>query len=263
MSRATMGVLLTVASLAMTGALPVTAQERVAPEEVAQGELAREGRRIAPTAPLGESRGVASAAGVELDEEEQALDRALERAHVEARRWHRAWSSVFALSVLNQTALTYALERESRAGRLAQAFGILPPATGLVLQLADPLAALELHADRVPLEAEADRAARIRAKRALLRRYARSEAGQRNWFAHVGPLFLNTLVAGVQLFAFDEPLMAALQLGVGVGLSQLKVWTAPRAASRALEAQVPQRPMISASVGAGVAALQVTFVGAR
>jgi hypothetical protein len=99
---------------------------------------------------------------------------------------------------------------------------------------------------------------RVQAKRALLDRYATSEEKQRNWFAHAGPIFLNALVAGVQLFGFHEPLMAGLQLGIGVGLSQTKVWTSPTAASVGRR-DGPRAPVVTATALPGGAGLSVRW----
>lgn len=143
----------------------------------------------------------------------------LTEARVRARRWHRAWALTFAIGLVAQGVLVgLAADRDER---LANLFGAIPPLTGLTIQLASPLASLR----EPPLD---------EAPELTLARYARSEAEKRNWFAHVGPIFLNLAVAAVQLFAFDRPLNAGLQVGLGITLSQTQLWTSPRVATNAL-----------------------------
>jgi len=137
-----------------------------------------------------------------------------------------------------------------RDERLAATLGLIPPLTGLVLQFVNPLAALRLGADLRALDVLPP-AARREAKLALLRRYVRSEHEQRNWFAHVGPVFLNASVAALQLFVFDQPLMAGIQLVAGIAISELRVWTSPRHDS--------EQVALHASLAFGHASLTLRF----
>ena len=107
-----------------------------------------------------------------------------------------------------------------RSAGLANLLGLIPPITGLTIQLATPLAALRGPEPNEPPEV-------------TLERYARSEREKRNWFAHVGPIFLNLAVAALQLFVVDRPVTAGLQVGIGITLSQTQLWTSPRVATRA------------------------------
>jgi hypothetical protein len=118
-----------------------------------------------------------------------------------------------------------------------------PTVFTLSLQLLQPLAALSLEHDlRRVGSPGATPEERLAAKRALLSEYAASEADQRGWFAHLGPLFLNASVAGVLYWALDNPTQAGLQLSIGLLVSQLRVWTAPRVATRALRGDLRRAP---------------------
>ena len=135
------------------------------------------------------------------------------------RRLARAWALTFAVGLVAQGVLVgLASDRDER---LANLFGAIPALTGLTIQLASPLASLR----EPPLDEPPE---------LTLARFARSEAEKRNWFAHVGPIFLNLAVAAVQLFAFDGRLSAGLQVGLGVSLSQTQLWSSPRVATNAL-----------------------------
>lgn len=146
------------------------------------------------------------------------LDLVLADATRRARRWHRAWAITFALGLAAQGVLVGVAS--SRDERVANLLGLIPPITGLTIQLATPLAALRGPEPNEPPEV-------------TLERYARSEREKRNWFAHVGPIFLNLAVAALQLFVVDRPVTAGLQVGIGITLSQTQLWTSPRVATRA------------------------------
>ncbi|MCU0673155.1 MAG: hypothetical protein MUE69_10230 [Myxococcota bacterium] len=146
------------------------------------------------------------------------LELVLADATTRARRWHRAWAITFALGLAAQGVLIGVAS--SRDERIANLLGLIPPITGLTIQLATPLAALGGPEPNEPPEI-------------TLQRYARSEREKRNWFAHVGPIFLNLAVAALQLFVADRPVTAGLQVGIGVTLSQTQLWTSPRVATRA------------------------------
>lgn len=152
-------------------------------------------------------------------EHEIELDLVLAEATARARRWHRAWAITFALGLAAQGVLVGVAS--SRDERIANLLGLIPPITGLAIQLATPLAALGGPEPNEPNEV-------------TLERYARSEREKRNWFAHVGPIFLNLAVAALQLFVTDRPVTAGLQVGIGITLSQTQLWTSPRVATRAL-----------------------------
>jgi hypothetical protein len=175
---------------------------------------------------------------------ELALDHALERSNLSARRWHYSWVGIFSAGVVAQGVLV-GVESDDN-GRIAQAVGAVPPTVGLVLQLAQPLAALQLDEDLENLLANSfDEETRVAEKHRLLSLYAESEAQQRNWFAHAGPIFLNASIAGVLLWALDKPVQAAIQLGAGVAISEIRVWTSPQTATDALAGLPPP----AASVG--------------
>jgi hypothetical protein len=150
---------------------------------------------------------------------EASLELVLTDATTRARRWHRAWAITFALGLAAQGVLVGVAS--SRDERIANLLGLIPPITGLTIQLATPLAALGGPEPNEPPEI-------------TLERYACSEREKRDWFAHVGPIFLNLAVAALQLFVVDRPVTAGLQVGIGITLSQTQLWTSPRVATRAL-----------------------------
>jgi hypothetical protein len=172
------------------------------------------------------------------------LDLVLADATTRARRWHRAWAITFALGLAAQGVLVGVAS--SRDERIANLLGLIPPITGLSIQLATPLAALGGPEPNEPPEVTLERYARSeREKRnAVLeppawssdppQRECRRQATEpSNWFAHVGPIFLNLAVAALQLFVTDRPVTAGLQVGIGITLSQTQLWTSPRVATRA------------------------------
>ncbi|MBS2018087.1 MAG: hypothetical protein JST00_34760 [Deltaproteobacteria bacterium] len=161
-------------------------------------------------------------------EEEREMDSVLIRADESARLWQAAWVGIFGAAVATQGVL--ASVGETGDERLGAAFGAIPPAVGIVLAIVDAPAALSLDTDRLELQSR-DAAARRRSKSELLRRYAASESQQRGVFAHLGPLVLNASVAALTWRVADQPIPAVVQLGAGTLLSELRVFTSPRAAS--------------------------------
>ncbi len=193
---------------------------------------------------------------------EARIDAGLRAARDAAVVWHWSWVGTFTALTAAQGVLVGVAESDEQ--RWVQGVGGSAPVVGLSLQLGAPLAALSLDADLEALEAtwgEGRHVERAAAKRRLLRRYARSEAEQRNWFAHVGPLVLNLSVAAVSGFVFDDWTSAGIQLGAGVLISEIKVWTAPTAASesdRELDVSAPSNGPPAVTV---VPVLGVGYVG--
>ncbi|MEM7448911.1 MAG: hypothetical protein AAF355_11785 [Myxococcota bacterium] len=211
---------------------------------------------VAPSSARAYSCGVVLSAEEDLrTSEEEELDRILREAQEAAQRWHRAWAVTLAGGIIGSgVQLALPQDREDRWG---SALGVVPPMTGFTLQFATPLAALRLDSDLEALRTSPP-ADCVAAKRALLLRYARSERKARNWFAHAGPIFLNTMIAGTRSLFFDQQIPALVALGIGLTLSELKVWTSPRVASghearpwaRALSGVVPLvAPSTSAASG--------------
>lgn len=165
-------------------------------------------------------------------EHEARLDDRLRRAHKMAARWHGAWTGLFVANTAVQGVLVGVGDDANE--RWGQAVGAVPPAVGLTLQLAMPLAALELEKDLERIEGF-DEAKLAAAKQALLRAYAASENEQRNAFAHIGPILLNASAALVLWLALDRPEQAAIQLGAGIAVSEARVWTSPTTAMDAFE----------------------------
>jgi hypothetical protein len=171
--------------------------------------------------------------------QESLIDARLEKAHRQARIWHWSWVGIFGAGIAAQGVLTGFAQNDK--GRWAAGLQAIAPATGLTLQLVAPLDSLELPRDLAHIrETKLEPKERLRAKKALLARYARSERKQRNWFAHAGPIFLNASLAALLLLATDKPLEAGVQLGAGILVSELNVWTSPTAASEPFETKAPQ-----------------------
>lgn len=191
-------------------------------------------------------------------EEEAMIDAALIEARDKARLWHYSWTGLFSAGLAAQGVL-FAVSEDDE-DRYAFALGAVPPAVGLSLQWIQRLEALGVDEDVAPL-ADRDQATRIRLKRALLERYADSEGQQRNWFAHLGPLFLNTSVAGLIWWATDDPVRAAIQLGAGITVSELRVWTSPQAATHAVRSlgPSPARGSLHPFIGRRTVGLQWKF----
>lgn len=161
------------------------------------------------------------------------LDRALREAHDDAVFWHYSWVTFFSSALLFQGGAV-ALAPQGNETRPALAVGFAPPAIGLALQFIRALDALSLESDlelvqALPAEAQAG------AKRALLQRYAESEGLQRNWFAHVGPILFNGGMAALLYWGFDNTELALTQLGVGIAVSQIRLWTSPTVAMDAVK----------------------------
>ena len=153
------------------------------------------------------------------------IDQGLLDAHATAEAWHGAWVATFAAGTTARVALGLTLDDPSL--RTAQWAGAIPVAAGLLSQLLTPLPALDLDRD---LEGAPDPAHR----QALLRRYAQAEEARRGWLQHVLGIGTNAAAAAYLLLEEDAPLAAALQLGVGAVVTELRIWTAPRAATDAL-----------------------------
>lgn len=188
--------------------------------------------------------------------DETQLDRVLERAQASAGTWQYVWLTVFGTTFAAQ-GVFFGVSQGSDA-RLGAAFGAVPPAVGFALALLNAPAALSLDADRRALD-RSPPDSRLVAKRALVRRYADSESDQRNVFAHLGPLFLNASVATLTWLVADQPVPAAIQFGAGTLLSELRVLTAPRAATSAVAVGSKSAPRIAPLFAGTSLGLSISF----
>lgn len=166
--------------------------------------------------------------------DEAELDRRLRDAHRQATIWHWTWFGLFSGAALTQGVLASAVH-EAREDRIASGLAALPPLVGISLLVATPIASLSLPSDLIAIQAAKgnDPSGRLGEKLRLLDRYADSESKQRNWFAHLGPVLLHASMAAIVLFVLDKPVDAAVQLGAGVVTNEIKILSAPRAATRA------------------------------
>ena len=202
------------------------------------------------------------ASGQPPDEEAQ-IDRALIEARDAAQLWHWSWIGLFGGGLATQGVLAVAVN-DTADDRRTTGLAAIPPAVGLSLHLINHLEALGLDDDlsRV-IQSDMSDVQRLDAKRQLLRVYAESEGVQRNWFAHAGPLFLNAAIAGIIWWSADDPLRAAIQFGVGIALSEARIWTSPQVATNARRATQSSRqasaPRVLPIIGPGQFGLALRF----
>jgi len=165
--------------------------------------------------------------------EETKLDNSLAAAGEAARTWDRIWIGALIGGTALQGSLAVFAESGTR-DRAARGLQIIPPAGALAIHFVKRLGALNLENDLAHINSQQLSAAdRIAAKRALLAEYADDESRQRSLGAHIGPLIANLAIGGALWFGFDKPAQAALQIGIGVGLAEARLWTSPQVATRA------------------------------
>ena len=195
--------------------------------------------------------------------QETQLDQTLTEARDSAQLWHWTWVALFSGGLVAQGVIAAAVDDDWEARRTTGLVAI-PPVVGLTLHFINQLEALDLDDDLAALGPQLTASERLVAKRGLLQAYAKSEQLQRNWFAHVGPIFLNAAIAGLVWWTADDPVRAAIQFGVGLTLSEARVWTSPRVATNAVRdlASPPPsaaRPRVMPVVGPGTAGLAIRF----
>lgn len=161
------------------------------------------------------------------------LDAALRAAGDEAELWHDAWLATFSLQLAGRGVIAAVVD--DRDLRIAQGIAAGPLVAGVVSQLLTAPRALSVETDLAIIDnSGAPPDERARMKRALLVAYAEDEASYRGWMGHLGPLFVNAAAAAAFLFGRDDALGAGLQLGIGMALSELRVWTSPTGATDTL-----------------------------
>ena len=155
-----------------------------------------------------------------------SIEDALRAAESEARVWHYGWTIFFGVGLVTRVSLALALENDRI--RTTQWVGAVPVASGLLFQALQPPPALGLDED---LRTATTPEARL----ALLRVYAEAEQDRRGWLQHVLGVAVNIGAATYLLLANDDLLAAALQVGIGTAVSEVRIWTSPTAATEALE----------------------------
>ncbi|MEL6185696.1 MAG: hypothetical protein AAFU79_13820 [Myxococcota bacterium] len=170
---------------------------------------------------------------------DQSLNAALHDAEDTARLWHWSWVGIFGTTVGVRAGLALGLDDPQQ--RDLQWISALPTAAGLISQLLQPLPGV--FGGVSPAESYRERYHR-------LERYAHAEQARRSWLQHVLGIGVNAAAASYLLFVEDEPVAAALQLGIGAAISEMRILSSPRAASDALRGRhASASPTWGAAVG--------------
>lgn len=184
-----------------------------------------------------------------------AIERSLAAGAPYARRWYWGWSGAFvAASALSFASLSVVDEPGLRADAVV---GGTLAGLGAISTIALPLTASRGAGalTAMPDDTPEQRAARLRAAEATLRRAAREERFLSGWAAHAGVLAANAAAAAVSRLAYDRPWnMIALARGTGVVVGELKVLSTPVAAIDAeatLLTDVTVAPTVGGLVVAG------------
>ncbi|MGF1508592.1 MAG: hypothetical protein ACFB9M_03715 [Myxococcota bacterium] len=162
-----------------------------------------------------------------LRPEEQELNAVLSESRSKARSWHYSWIGIYGANVAAQGTVAGVTDGDQRTTRL---FGLVPPAAGLLYSVFQPIGSLKAVSERKLIDQlyPDDDGSRIAAKKRLVRELAANERAQRGWFPRVAGIVLNLAAAGAIWGLTGELENAAIQLGAGIALNELKLQTSPR-----------------------------------
>jgi hypothetical protein len=188
-----------------------------------------------------------------------------------ANRWWYGWFASYGALTLGQYGVALAtrdpgLRADAAVGAASSSLGVL----GLGLSPFTPsFAAAALRG--VPAGTPEERRRKLARAEALLRKGAEDEQLRRGWLAHVAGVGVSLASALVRALAYHRVQSAVLAGVFGVGISELQIFTLPRAAIRdwdaygkgawagAPRASAPRAPAVSFGLapvpgGVGVAA---------
>jgi hypothetical protein len=179
--------------------------------------------------------GAPEVGAADIDRRYEFIDAELERTRFPAQAWWTFWTASYSAATLGGTGV--ALLAHSHTLRVSS--GVLAAKSVLgVGSLAltwRPMwgDAVDLHAmDATTPEARAIRLARAEV---LLERRARAETIARGWVTQVVSIGVNLAGSAVLWFGYDLHRSALVELGTGVAVCEIQMWTAPQGAVDALQ----------------------------